>query len=99
MDLKGAAGEGCPCVQPIARLPSQCFLPSGCYVVAHTRTPPAYNQFPGIQPLTEPLTEAAEVLCTPTVSPFLQGFPGDIGPPGENGPEGLKVSGAESEAL
>lgn len=23
---------------------------------------------------------------------FLQGFPGDIGPPGQNGPEGPKVS-------
>lgn len=38
-------------------------------------------------------------LCTLTVPHLLQGFPGDIGPPGENGPEGLKVSGAETAAL
>lgn len=43
---------------------------------------------------------AAKVhLCTLIISPFLQGFPGDIGPPGENGPEGLKVSGAEIGAM
>lgn len=34
-------------------------------------------------------------------SPFdvLQGFPGSIGPPGENGPEGIKVRGAAEEWL
>lgn len=26
------------------------------------------------------------------LSAFPQGFPGDIGPPGDNGPEGMKVS-------
>lgn len=25
------------------------------------------------------------------LSAFPQGFPGDIGPPGDNGPEGMKV--------
>lgn len=30
---------------------------------------------------------------------FLQGFPGDIGPPGQNGPEGPKVSRTTSAQL
>lgn len=39
--------------------------------------------------------------CSLLSSPFdvLQGFPGSIGPPGENGPEGIKVRGAAKEWL
>ena len=31
------------------------------------------------------------------LSASLQGFPGDIGPPGDNGPEGMKVSPCPGE--